>query len=56
MKYRPQDDFEQNSVRDVGNLFNEIPFNQSIDEDYYKPIRTKSDFNGNQIKYESKGD
>ena len=31
-------------------------FNQSIDEDYYKPIRTKSAFNGNYIEYESKGD
>ena len=24
-----------------------------IDEDYYKPIRTKRDFNGNYIEYES---
>ena len=31
-------------------------FNQSIDEDYYKPIKTKSAFNGNYIEYESKGD
>ena len=31
-------------------------FNQSIDEDYYKPIRTKSAFNGNYIEYENKGD
>ena len=31
-------------------------FNQSIDEDYYKPIRTKNALNGNYIKYESKGD
>ena len=26
------------------------------DEDYYKPISTKSAFNGNYIEYESKGD
>ena len=25
------------------------------DEDYYKPIKIKSAFNGNYIKYESKG-
>ena len=36
-------------------MFNEISFNQSIDEDYYKPIRTKSTFNGNYVEYESKG-
>ena len=29
---------------------------QSIDENYYKPIRTKSAFNGNYIENESKGD
>ena len=27
-----------------------------VDEDYYKPIKTASDFNGNYIEYESKGD
>ena len=26
-----------------------------VDENYYKPIKTKSAFNGNYIKYESKG-
>ena len=35
----------------MGNLFN-----QSINEDYYKPIITKSPFNSNYIEYESKGD
>ena len=35
----------------MGNLFN-----QSINEDYYKPIITKSAFNSNYIEYESKGD
>ena len=29
--------------------------NLSVDEDYYKPIKTKSAFNGNYIEYESKG-
>ena len=37
-------------IRDIGNLFGEV------DEDYFKPIKTKSDFNGNFIEYESKGD
>ena len=35
---------------------NEVLFNQSIDEDYYKPIRTKGAFNGNYIEYESKAE
>ena len=26
-----------------------------LDEDYYKPIKTKSAFNSNYIEYESKG-
>ena len=37
------------------NLFNGVALN-GIDENYYKPIRTKSAFNGNYIEYESKGD
>ena len=43
------DDTEYKGIRDVGNLFG-----LSVDEDYYKPIRTNSDFNG-YIEYESKG-
>ena len=31
-------------------------FDLSIDEDYYKPIKTNDPFNGNFIEYESKGD
>ena len=31
-------------------------FNLSIDEDYYKPIKTSDAFNSNYIEYESKGD
>ena len=50
-KHYDYDDTEYIGIRDVGNLFN-----QSIDEDYYKPIKTKSAFNGNYIEYESKGD
>ena len=34
--YHPQVDFEHKNLRDKRNLFN-----QSIGEDYYKPIRTK---------------
>ena len=36
---------------DVRNLFD-----LSIDEDYYKPIRTNDAFNGIHTEYESKGD
>ena len=39
-KYHDYDDAEYKGIRDVGNLFN-----QSTDEDYYKPIKTKSTFN-----------
>ena len=50
-KYYDYDDSEYIGIRVVRNLFN-----QSSDEDYYKPIKTKSDFNGNYIEYESNGD
>ena len=43
-------DIEYKGVRDVKYLFD-----LSIDEDYYKPIITKSAFNNNYIQYESKG-
>ena len=49
--YYDYDDVEYKEMRDLGNLFI-----QSIDEDYYKPIKPKSAFNGNYIEYESKGD
>ena len=44
--YLPQDDLEHRNIKDIINLFNrvalnEITFNQSINEDYYRPIRTK---------------
>ena len=49
-KYRHYDDIKYYGIRDIGNLLVEA------DEDYYKPIKTKSAFNGNYIEYESKGD
>ena len=54
-KYYDYDDTEYQGIRDVANSFNGIVFNQSINEDYYKPIWAKCVFNGNYIKYESKG-
>ena len=50
-KYYDYDDIECSRIRDLENLFN-----QSTDEDYCKPIKTKSAFNGNNIEYQSKGD
>ena len=52
-KYCDDDDIEYRGIRDVGNLFN-----QSVDEDYHKPIKTVNVFNNknNYIEYESKGD
>ena len=50
-KYHDHDDAKCIEIRDVGNLLNQSP-----DKGYYKPIKTKSAFNGNYIKYESNGD
>ena len=50
-KYYDHNDAKYIGIRDVVNLFN-----QSTDKDYYKPIKTKSAFNGNYIEYESNGD
>ena len=52
-KYYDYDDAEYKGIRDIKNLFN-----QSIDEDYCKPIKNTNDFNNknNYIKYESKRD
>ena len=49
--YDDHDDAKYIFIRDVGNLFN-----QSTDKDYYKPIKTKSAFNGNYIENESSRD
>ena len=54
-KDRYQDEFKHKNIRDIRNLFNGIAFNR-IDEDYYRPIRTKDAVNGNYVEYESKGD
>ena len=45
------DNIKYKGIRDVRNLFD-----LSIDEDYYKPIKTNDSFNNNYIEYESKGD
>ena len=49
-KYYDYDDTKNYGIRDIGNVFGEV------DEDYYKPIKTKSAFNSNCIEYKSKGD
>ena len=41
--YYDHDDDKYYGIRDIENLFGEI------DEDYYKPIKTVSAFNGNYI-------
>ena len=52
-KNRDYDNPEYREIRDMGNLFN-----QSINEDYCKPVRTVDTFNNknNYFEYESKGD
>ena len=49
-KYHDYNDIKYYGIRDIRNLFDEV------DEDYYKPIKTESAFNGNYIEYESKED
>ena len=46
-KYYDYDDTEYQGIRDIGDLFDEI------DEDYFRPIKTKSAFNANYIEYEN---
>ena len=48
--YNDYDDDKCYGIRDIGNLFGEI------DEDHYKPIKTKIDFSSNYTEYVSKGD
>ena len=43
--------YQYNITRNIDYLFNEIP-----KEEYYEPIEIKSAFDGNYIKYESRGD
>ena len=49
-KYYDYDHIEYRGIRNVRDLFD-----LSIDEDYYKPIITKSAFDASYIQYESKG-
>ena len=55
-KYYDYHDIEYKGIRDVENLFKGVTFNESTDEDYYKPIKTKGSFNGNYIENQSKVD
>ena len=52
-KYHDYDDNKYKGIRDVENLFN-----QSTEEDYYKPIKIINSFDNknNYIEYESRGD
>ena len=49
-QYSDNEDLEYKEIRQIEKLFNEI------NEDYYKPIKTKGALNDNYIEYESKGD
>ena len=49
-KFYDHDNIEYKGKRYVRNLLN-----LSIDEDYYKPIKSNDAFNSNYIEYESKG-
>ena len=44
------DDLEYKGIRDIRDLFDEI------DEDYFKPIKTRVTSDGSYTEYESKGD
>ena len=48
-QYRDNDDLDYKGIKEIKNLCNKI------DEDYCKPIKTKSAFNSNYIEYESRG-
>ena len=50
-KYHDHDDDEYRGIKDIKDLFK-----LSIDEDYYKPVLSKSGYNNNYVQYESKGD
>ena len=49
-KYYDYDDLDYKGIKDIENLFVEV------DEDYYKPVKTKGAFDDNYIAYESRGD
>ena len=44
-RYRDNDDLDYKGIRQIENLSNEI------NDDYYKPIKTKGAFNNNYIEY-----
>ena len=48
-RYHDNDDLDYKGIRQIENLFNEI------NEDYYKPIKTKSAFNNNYIDMKAEG-
>ena len=50
-KYHDYNDYEYKGIKDIKDLFK-----LSIDKDHYKPILTKSGYNGNYVQYECKGD
>ena len=49
-KYCNNHDPDYKGIRSIENLFNKI------DEDYYKSVKTKDNFNDNYIEYENRGD
>ena len=49
-KYCNDDDPDYKGIRSIEHLFNKI------DEDYYKSVKTKDNFNDNYIEYENRGD
>ena len=49
-KYYDYDDRDYKGIRDIENLFGEVH-----EEDYYKPVKTKSAFHGNYTEYGSEG-
>ena len=49
-KYYDYDDPDYEGIKDVKKLCDEI------DEDYYKPVKTKGTFSDNYIEYECRGD
>ena len=50
-KYHDHDDDKYRGIKGIKGLFK-----LSIDEDYYKPVLSKSGYNENYLQYESKGD
>ena len=49
-QHHGNDGLDYKGMRQIENLFNEI------NEDYYRPIKTKGAFNDNYMEYESRGD